>query len=248
TKCCARSAMYSVFRSDRPQARSWGRLRLRTFCGVISPTHSQTLFQTLCAALTEICCPQIARARVMNASPRRIMNTLGWARMMRAMVGSVFIKDLLALSQYSGFMERQIEEEILRLHAHDIAVVAGQREVDRAPGNIATRHRAVGELEPEQREDAAHPALVDLPARPELVQARGRLGVQADVPRPALFLDLADLLGGGVHRHEMKNPGLDDLAQGIERRPPVGGADHGIVLRLAVPVDRGVGAVDDVQL
>jgi hypothetical protein len=37
--------------------------------------------------------------------------------MMRAMVGSAFIKDLLALFQYSGFMERQIQQEVLRLHA-----------------------------------------------------------------------------------------------------------------------------------
>jgi hypothetical protein len=39
--------------------------------------------------LTEICWPQMARASVMNGSPRRIMNTLGCWRMIPAITGSL---------------------------------------------------------------------------------------------------------------------------------------------------------------
>jgi hypothetical protein len=72
-KCCARSAMYSVLRSESPQARSSVLFRSRTFSGVTAPQHATTRFHTLCAAFTEICWPQIARARVMNGSPRTVM-------------------------------------------------------------------------------------------------------------------------------------------------------------------------------
>ena len=80
--------MYSVLRSDRPQARSSVRFRASTASGVISPRHRQTRSQTLCAAFTEICWPQIARASVMNGSPRLARKTFGCSRMMRGHHGS----------------------------------------------------------------------------------------------------------------------------------------------------------------
>ena len=91
--------MYSVLRSESPQARSSGRLRARTFCGVTSPTHAHTRFQTLCAALTEICWPTMARARVKNGSPRGARNTFGCERMMSAITGSRRASARLARSQ-----------------------------------------------------------------------------------------------------------------------------------------------------
>src|SRR2546426_8243398 len=87
-KCCARSAMYSTLRSDRPQARSSLLFLARTLCRVTAPAQRQTLSQTLCAALTEICWPTMARASVTNGSPRRARNTFGRERMMAAMTGS----------------------------------------------------------------------------------------------------------------------------------------------------------------
>src|SRR5204863_337598 len=87
-KCCARSAMYSTLRSDRPQARSSLLLLARTLCGVTAPAQRQTLSQTLCAALTEICWPTMARESVTKGSPRRARNTFGRERMMAAMTGS----------------------------------------------------------------------------------------------------------------------------------------------------------------
>src|SRR5258706_12898582 len=220
--------MYSVLRSDNPQARSCGRFLLRTFSGVISPTHSHTLFQTLCAAFTEICWPQIARARVMNASPRRIMKILGWRRMMPAMTGSLFMRARRARSQYSGFMQRKVDQQVLRLHAHD-AFVHGKPEVDRAPRDVGTHQRRVFEAQREEGDDVAHAPLLDFASGPELVQDRGRLGVEADVPRPARLFDLADRLDLDLRSQEMQHPGLHDAAKRIQRRTAIGEADHGVV-------------------
>src|SRR5678816_2827590 len=130
----------------------------------------------------------------MNASPRRIMNTLGWQRMICAITGSFLASARRARSQYSGFMQRQIEEQVLRLHAHRFPVVARKREIDRAPCNVAPHDGRVSEVELEEREDMPHPPLLHLTARPQLVHDRGRLGVEADVPGPRGFLDLADRL------------------------------------------------------
>src|SRR5918999_3737923 len=145
-KCWARSAMYSVLRSERPQARSWGRGFARTFSGVTSPTHSTTLSHTLCAAFTEICCPTIARARVRNGSPRRIKKTFGRDRMIAAMTTSLRASARFARSQYSGFMHRQIDEQVLRLHAHDLVFIARQGEVHGPAGDLGPHQRRVVEL------------------------------------------------------------------------------------------------------
>src|SRR5213083_1326667 len=95
----ARSAMYSTLRSDRPQARSSLLFLARTLCGVTAPAQRQTLSQTLCAALTEICWPTMARASVTKGSPRRARNTFGRERMMAAMTGSFRASARLARSQ-----------------------------------------------------------------------------------------------------------------------------------------------------
>jgi hypothetical protein len=65
--------MYSTLRSERPHARSSDRFFERTDPGSIVEQHKTTLFQTLWAAFTEICWPQIARASVWNGSPRGVM-------------------------------------------------------------------------------------------------------------------------------------------------------------------------------
>src|SRR5205814_866147 len=156
---------------------------------------------------------QIARARVMNASPRRIMNTFEWRFMIAAMTGSRFARARLARSQYSGFMQREIQEEVLRLDSHQVAFVARNREVDGPSGDVAPHDCGVGELEVEEREDAPHLALLHLAAVPQLVQNRGRLGIEADVPGPALFLDLADRPDLDCRFQEVKDPGFDDARQ-----------------------------------
>src|SRR5258705_3278050 len=130
----------------------------------------QTRFHTLCAAFTEICWPQMARESVMNASPRRIMNTLGWRFMIAAITGSRFASARLARFQYSGgfmpplgsgFMQRKIDEQVLRLHLHH-AILAGQRQVDGPAANVGAHQRRVLEPEGEDREDVAHAALLDM--------------------------------------------------------------------------------------
>ena len=45
-----------------------------------------------------------------------------------------------------------------------------------------------------------------------------------------------------------EHPGLDHAAQRIQRRAAVGQADHRVVARLALPVERGVGAVEHVEV
>src|SRR6185369_10458048 len=190
-KCCARSAMYSVLRSDRPQARSNGLSLKSTFCGVTSPTQEANRSHTLCAALTEICWPTMARASVMNGSPRRARKILGCARMMAPMTGSRRARARLARFQYSGFIQRKIEEQVLRLHPHD-RVLGGQREIHVPARDVAAHRGWILEPEREQRQDVAHAAGVDLVARPQLVQDRGGLGVEPHVPGPARLFDLAN--------------------------------------------------------
>src|SRR3954464_7751339 len=188
-KCCARSAMYSVLRSESPQARSSGRLRASTFCGVISPTQAQRRSQTLCAALTEICWPTIARVSVKKGSPRETRNTFGCARTMPAMTGSRRMSARFARSQYSGFMQRQIGEQVLRLHPHHTVLVRGERQVHGAAGDVRPHRARLGEIEREEREDPLHAAVVDLGAGPQIVEDRGRFRVETDVPAPARLLD-----------------------------------------------------------
>jgi hypothetical protein len=91
--------MYSTLRSERPQARNNGLFCASTASGVMVPTQTQTRSQTLCAAFTEICWPQIARASVRKGSPRRAMNTFGCARMIAPITGSRRMSARLALSQ-----------------------------------------------------------------------------------------------------------------------------------------------------
>src|SRR4051812_38151280 len=228
-KCCARSAMYSVLRSDRPQARSIFLSLAITASGVTSCSRQiQKRFHTACAAFTEICCPQMARASVLNGSPRLTMKTFGCARRMPAITGSRRMRARLALSQYSGFkadgsgfIQRQAGEKVLGLHLHD-AFFTRQRKVDRPAADVRAHRGWLVELEREEREDIAHPALVDLLARPQLVQDRGRLGVQADVPRPGRLVNFAHRLDLCFDVEEMRNPGLHDLAQRVERGTAVG--------------------------
>src|SRR5262245_17022807 len=102
-KCCARSAMYSVLRSDRPQARRIFLSLATTALGVMSCSRQmQKRSQTACAAFTEICCPQMARASVMKASPRGVMYRPGKRRMIAAITGSRRASARFARSQYSG--------------------------------------------------------------------------------------------------------------------------------------------------
>src|SRR6185503_5825777 len=181
-KCCARSAMYSVLRSDRPQARSFLRSCATTASGVIRFSRQRQIrSHTLCAAFTEICWPQIARASVRNGSPRRTRCTPGRERMISFITMSLRARARFARFQYSGFMHREVGEEVLRLHLH-YAVLAGEREVDRPTPDVGAHRRGILELQREDREDVAHAAGLDLAAGPELVQDRGRLGVEADVP------------------------------------------------------------------
>src|SRR5688572_23294667 len=201
-----------------------------------------TRSHTLCAALTEICCPQIARASVMNASPRRIMNTLGWRFMMAAITGSLRASARLARSQYSGFMQGKAGEKILRLHLH-YAVLAREREVHGAALDVGAHGGGIVELQREDREDVAHAALLDLGARPQLVQDGGRLRVEPHVPRPARLVDLAHRLHLDPGAENMKNPRLEDAAQRSARQPAVGQADHRVVARVPLPVPGSVAAV-----
>src|SRR4051812_25034970 len=248
-KCCARSAMYSVLRSDRPQARSIFLSLAITASGVTSCSRQiQKRFHTACAAFTEICCPQMARASVLNGSPRLTMKTFGCARRMAAITGSRRMRARLALSQYSGFIQRQVAQQILRFHVYRALGGATESQINHPATDIRPHRGRLVELEREDGEDVAHPALVDLLARPQLVQDRGRLGVQADVPCPGRLVDLAHGLDLCFDVEEMRNPCLHDVAQRVERGTAVGNADHSVVARFALPIYGCVGAVEHVQV
>src|SRR6185295_2523368 len=161
-KCCARSRMYSHLRSEKPQALMSFALALSTSSGETTATTAQKRFQTLCAALTEICWPQIALARVMNGSPRRVMNTFGCPRMIAPRTGSRRARERFARSQYSGFIQRQVENKVLGFHFHEAILVRSERKIDRAAGDVLAHLCRVIEIQPEQREDTAHAASVHL--------------------------------------------------------------------------------------
>src|SRR5919197_2749211 len=247
-KCCARSAMYSVLRSESPQARSAGRGRASTPCGVICPTQATSRFHTLCAAFTEICCPTIARASVKKGSPRGARKTFGCARMMSAITGSRRASARFARSQYSGFIERQVGEQVLRLHAHHAFLVRREGEVDGAPCDIGTHGARIVELERKEREDALHSAMLDLGAGPQIVQDGRGLRVEADVPGPMWLVDAADRFHAHCNAEEVMHPQADHRGERVECRAAVGQADHRVVARLALPVERGVGAIEHIEI
>src|SRR5512132_1498475 len=114
-----------------------------------STATPENLFHTLCAALTEICCPTMARARVRNGSPRGTRWTRGWRRMIAAITGSRRASARLALSQYSGFIEGKIQEEVLRFHSDHVVLVRGERQVDRPAGDVAPHLAGFGEFQAE---------------------------------------------------------------------------------------------------
>src|SRR5207302_6595004 len=89
---------------------------------------------------------------------------------------------------------------------------------------------------------------VDLPARPQLVQDAGRLRVEPDVPGPMGLVDAAHRLDQGFDAEERSYPGLHDATECLERRAAVGDAHHRVVARFALPVERGVGTVQNVEL
>src|SRR5262245_32793380 len=246
-KCCARSAMYSVLRSESPQARSTGLSFSRTFSGVTGPTQAAKRSHTLCAAFTEICWPTLARARVRKGSPRRTRKIFGCVRMMPPMTGSRRASERFAESQYSGFMQRKIQKQVLGLHAH-YAILGGEREIHLAPRHVGAHHGRVLELQREERKDVAHAAGIDLVAGPQLVQDRARFRVEADVPRPARLLDLADRLHTHFHCKEVLDPPFDHARKGIQGRPPVGEADDRVVPRFALPIEAGVRTIEHVEI
>src|SRR5687768_8676542 len=161
----ARSTMYSVLRSESPQARSSVGFLSRIPSGVTAPAQATTRSHTLCAAFTEICWPTIARARVRNGSPRRTRNTLGRERMIAPITASLRDSARFARSQYSGFMHGEVGEQVLRLHPHH-AVLGRERQIQGAAADVGAHRALVLELEREKREDVAHPARVDFASGP----------------------------------------------------------------------------------
>src|SRR5258706_3420303 len=251
----ARSQMYSHFRPDSPQALRSFVFAFRTSSGETVETQSENRFHTLCAALVEICWPTMARASVRNGSPRGTRYTAGWRLMIAAMMGSQRQRARFARSQYlgftsltSGFIERQVQNQVLRFHPHHVGFVGRDRKVHRAAGDIAAHRAGLGELQREEREDAAHAPGVDLLPLPERVQDRARFDIEADVPGPVGFVYCFQRSYFCLQAQKMKNPGLHHTAQRIERGAAVGEADHRVVARLALPVERGVRAVEHVEI
>ena len=194
-KCCARSAMYSVLRSDRPQARSSvpGSLQRHSFRSHFGAAGDQAV-PYACAAFTEICWPQMARASVMNGSPRRTMKTFGCARMIAPITGSRRARARFAPSSSPRHGQASFNGRLVsRFCGFIFTTPSSQRqgEVDRAAAGCPR-------ASPPDRRTAARRCArmlrmrpwLDLAARPQLVQDRGRLRVEADVPGPARLVDL----------------------------------------------------------
>ncbi len=91
--------MYSVFRFERPQASSLSPPVRTTAAGVIRGTAAATRSHTACAALTEICCPVIARASVTNGSPRLTRKPSGCFGISRLRMRSRWIRSARASCQ-----------------------------------------------------------------------------------------------------------------------------------------------------
>src|SRR5258706_16481788 len=100
-------------------------------------------------------------------------------------------------------MHREVDEQVLRLHANGALFGCRQREVNAPAGDVAAHGRGILERECKEREDALHASLLYCTARPKFVQDRSRLGVEADVPGPARLVDLADRLYPHLEGKEM---------------------------------------------
>src|SRR3954464_14735765 len=170
----------------------------------------------------------MARASVRNASPRRARNTFGCARTMLAITGSRRASARFARSQYSGFMQREIGEQVLGLHPHHAVLARRERQVHDAAGDIGPHDARLGELEREEREDSLHAAVLDLAAGPNIVEDAGRFGVETDVPSPARLVDAPHRLHPYLDTDEVPDPLADHLRECIERRATIGEADHGV--------------------
>ena len=95
-------------------------------------------------------------------------------------------------------------------------------------------------VELEQAQEPLHPRVVDVDAIVQVVEQRARLGVEPDVPDPALVVDLALRADRDGHAQHVRDPFLQHAAERVERRPPAVQADREIVPLVAVPVGRRV--------
>ena len=71
----------------------------RVTAGLMPPSASESLRQTVSAALVEICCPMIARASMRKGSVRRRRPLLRLVAMMRAITGSAALSASIAWPQ-----------------------------------------------------------------------------------------------------------------------------------------------------
>src|SRR5216117_2595160 len=122
------------------------------------------------AAFTEICWPTIERARVKNGAPRRSRATRARYRGARARASPESSKPARqACAASRGRGERQIEEKILRLHAHHAVLVHRQGQINRLAREVRAHRGRVLEIEPKQGEQAAKVSRLDLVAVPQAV-------------------------------------------------------------------------------
>src|SRR5207342_2813084 len=104
-------------------------------------------------------------------------------------------------------------EQVLGFHVDCSPSGTTERQIDHPPPHIGAHGRWIVELQREEREDVAHAALLELAARPELVEDRCRLGVEADMPGPFRLVDPANGFYLDLQIAEMKNPCLYHPAQ-----------------------------------
>ena len=82
----------------------------------------------------------------------------------------------------------------------------------------------------------------------EIVEDGGRLGVEPDMPAPAFVADLLHRLDGDAGAGEMVDPGLEHAAQPVLSGAPETEVEHGIVVLVALPIERAIVLVQHVEL
>ncbi len=207
----------------------------------------QIAFQTLCAALTEICWPTMdARQRVERRRPAARDRMRGCARMIFAITGSRrasarFARSPVAGPRHDACIERQVEEQVLRLHAH-----RRRFRPPRARGRRSrpAMSRRISRGSAKSRRNSARMRRMR-PASTSLAAPTGRSGSRSPRrPGRCARPSAVPRCCGGIDAHldvqKMEDPGSMHAAERVQRRPAVGEADHDVVARFALPVERRV--------
>src|SRR5687767_5542401 len=136
--------------------------------------------------------------------------------------------------------ERQVHEQVLRLHLDGAVGAASEPEIDRAALHLRRGFARVEESEAKEEHEALELVRGDGLAAIEGVQDRRSVDVQADVPAPALVVDARARLDRDPYAREVRYPALQHRGQSTGALASRGKVEHETVELIAKEIERGI--------